>query len=192
MLSTCSGVAYTHICKVLISQYFNSCTRLSTSIINDPLHKTNRLLYFSFESRPSNAVIYCKCTDVEVARRSKHKLQLPLLCLVTTPLRHNKVSLSRALCICGFAGPESQYYIMLFQWALETWLPRQSTTDAGCSTDVQLFLYADQTLLHSQISEHSNCTSKPKLRVMQAYPPKFRDFVADSQPKASGPVNQAR
>ncbi len=35
---TSSGVAYTHICKVLISQHFNSCTRLSTSIINDPLH----------------------------------------------------------------------------------------------------------------------------------------------------------
>ncbi len=37
-LSTSSGVAYTHICKVRISQHFNSCTRLSTSIINDPLH----------------------------------------------------------------------------------------------------------------------------------------------------------
>ncbi len=33
-----NGVAYTHICKVLISQHFNSCTRLFTSIINDPLH----------------------------------------------------------------------------------------------------------------------------------------------------------
>ncbi len=38
LLSTSSGVAYTHICKVIISQHFNSCTRLSTSIINDPLH----------------------------------------------------------------------------------------------------------------------------------------------------------
>ncbi len=38
LLSTSSGVAYTYICKLLISQRFNSCTRLSTSIINDPLH----------------------------------------------------------------------------------------------------------------------------------------------------------
>ncbi len=38
LLSTSCGVAYTHICKVLISLHFNSCTRLSTSIINDPLH----------------------------------------------------------------------------------------------------------------------------------------------------------
>ncbi len=38
MLWTSSGVAYTHICKVLISQHFNSCTRLSTLIINDPLN----------------------------------------------------------------------------------------------------------------------------------------------------------
>ncbi len=38
LLSTSSGVAYTHICKVLISQHFNSCTCLSISIINDPLY----------------------------------------------------------------------------------------------------------------------------------------------------------
>ncbi len=38
LLSSSSGVAYTHICKVLMSQHFTSCTRLSTSIINDPLH----------------------------------------------------------------------------------------------------------------------------------------------------------
>ncbi len=30
LLSTSSGVTYTHICKVLISQHFNSCTCLST------------------------------------------------------------------------------------------------------------------------------------------------------------------
>ncbi len=35
--STSSGVAYTHICKILISQQHNSCTRLCSSIINDPL-----------------------------------------------------------------------------------------------------------------------------------------------------------
>ncbi len=44
LLSTSSGVAYTHICKVLISQHFNSCTRLSTSIINDPLHSLHPCL----------------------------------------------------------------------------------------------------------------------------------------------------
>ncbi len=38
LLSTSSGVAYTHIDRVLIYQHFNSCTRLPTSIINDPLH----------------------------------------------------------------------------------------------------------------------------------------------------------
>ncbi len=38
LLSTSRGVACTHICKVLISQHFNSCTRFSTSIINDSLH----------------------------------------------------------------------------------------------------------------------------------------------------------
>ncbi len=38
LLSTSSGVSYTYICKILISQHFNSCTRLSTSIINDPHH----------------------------------------------------------------------------------------------------------------------------------------------------------
>ncbi len=38
LLSTSSGVAYTRICKVVISQHFNSCTRLSTSIINNPFH----------------------------------------------------------------------------------------------------------------------------------------------------------
>ncbi len=38
LLLTSSGVAYTHICKVLISQHFNSCKRLSSSIISDSLH----------------------------------------------------------------------------------------------------------------------------------------------------------
>ncbi len=38
LLSASSGEAYTHLCKVRISQHFNSCTRLSASIINDPLH----------------------------------------------------------------------------------------------------------------------------------------------------------
>ncbi len=44
LLSTSSGVAYTHICKVIISQHFDSCTRLSTSIINDPLHPLHSCL----------------------------------------------------------------------------------------------------------------------------------------------------
>ncbi len=38
LLSASSGVAYAHICKVLISQNFHSFKRLSSSIINDPLH----------------------------------------------------------------------------------------------------------------------------------------------------------
>ncbi len=38
LLSTFSGAACTHNYKVLISQHFNSCTRPSTSIINDRLH----------------------------------------------------------------------------------------------------------------------------------------------------------
>ncbi len=33
LLSTVTGVACTHICKILISQYLNSCTRLSPSSI---------------------------------------------------------------------------------------------------------------------------------------------------------------
>ncbi len=37
-VSNSSGVACSHICKTLISQHFNSCKRLSSSIINDPLH----------------------------------------------------------------------------------------------------------------------------------------------------------
>ncbi len=63
--------------------------------------------------------------------------------------------------------PEGQYYHMLFQWAVETRLPRPCSADAGCSIDVQLFLQPDQTRLHSQVSEHSNGTSKSTLRVMQ-------------------------
>ncbi len=39
LLSPSSGVAYTHICKVLIS-----CKRLYTSIINDPLHPLHSCL----------------------------------------------------------------------------------------------------------------------------------------------------
>ncbi len=38
LLSTSSGVAYPHICKVLTYQHFSSCESLSTTIIIDPLH----------------------------------------------------------------------------------------------------------------------------------------------------------
>ncbi len=38
LVSAFSGVAYAYICKVLISQRFNSCKRLSSSITNDLLH----------------------------------------------------------------------------------------------------------------------------------------------------------
>ncbi len=44
LLSPSSGVAYTHICKVLTSPHFNSCKRLSTSIITDPLHPLHSYL----------------------------------------------------------------------------------------------------------------------------------------------------
>ncbi len=38
LLSNSSGVAYPRISKVLIFQHFNSCKRISSPIINDPLH----------------------------------------------------------------------------------------------------------------------------------------------------------
>ncbi len=50
--STSSGVAYTHICKILISQQDNSCTRLCSSIINDPLDRLHACL--SNALSPSN------------------------------------------------------------------------------------------------------------------------------------------
>ncbi len=40
-LSTSSGVAYTYICKVQISQHFNSCTRLFISTIIGQIHPRN-------------------------------------------------------------------------------------------------------------------------------------------------------
>ncbi len=42
--STSSGVAYTRTCKVVISQHFNYCTRLSTSNINDEFHSLHPCL----------------------------------------------------------------------------------------------------------------------------------------------------
>ncbi len=45
LLPLAGGVADTHSCKFLISQHFNFCTRLSTSIINDPLHPLHPRVY---------------------------------------------------------------------------------------------------------------------------------------------------
>ncbi len=44
LLSSSSDVAYLLTCKFLISQHFNSCKRLSSYIINDPLHPLHACL----------------------------------------------------------------------------------------------------------------------------------------------------
>ncbi len=53
-----SGVAYTHICKGLISRHYNSCTRLSTSIINDPLPPLHPCLAIAL---PTSSFKHLRC-----------------------------------------------------------------------------------------------------------------------------------
>ncbi len=63
LLTTSSGVAYAHNCKVLIFQRLNSCTRLSTSIINDPLHPLHPCLsnaLSTFNTRSSFKLLRCR------------------------------------------------------------------------------------------------------------------------------------
>ncbi len=63
LLSTSSGVAYTHIYKILISQHFNSYTRLSASIINDPLRPLHPCLskaLSTFNTRSSFKILWCR------------------------------------------------------------------------------------------------------------------------------------
>ncbi len=58
-----SVVAYTHICKVLISQHFNSCKRLSTSVFNEllnPLHPCLSNALSTSNTRSSFKLLRCR------------------------------------------------------------------------------------------------------------------------------------
>ncbi len=63
--STSSGVAYSQSCKALVSLHFNSRKRLSSSIINDPLHHFNPCLanaLSSSDTRSSYKALRCRAS----------------------------------------------------------------------------------------------------------------------------------